>query len=265
MIQALIEYAFVGAMAGGLAGLLGIGGGIIIIPSLFFIFSSQGLLPQHMLMQFVVGTSLAAIITTTLFSLRAQYQRGVPFWPIFSQLAIGIVIGTIAGVILASYLNTQMLKSLFGVFMVVVAIQMFFRIRESKEQGLPGFVSRSIASLCIGLSSGLLGISGGALTIPYLTYYKISIREAMASSTACGVLIAITGTISFMIAGWGKTGVAWSAGYVYWPAALMITLASPLFVKLGNALSHRLPVETLRKILALFICLVGIQMLFSLH
>jgi uncharacterized membrane protein YfcA len=216
-------------------------------------------------MQFVVGTSLAAIITTTLFSLRAQYQRGVHFWPIFSRLAIGIVVGTVIGVVLASILNTHILKSLFGIFMVLVAAQMFFKFHESKQEGLPGFASRTIASLIIGLSSGLLGISGGAMTIPYLTYYKISIREAMASSTACGVLIAITGTISFIISGWGHVEhPAWSTGYVYWPAALMITACSPVFVKLGNAWSNRLPVDTLRKILAIFILIVGVQMLSNL-
>lgn len=264
MILALLEYAIIGGLAGLLAGLLGIGGGIIIIPALLFTFQSQHIIPNNELMQFVVGTSLAAIITTTLFSLRAQYQRGVAFWPIFSRLAIGVVIGTIVGVILASYLNTHLLKSLFGIFMVLVAAQMFFKIRESKHEGLPKPVSRTIASLIIGLSSGLLGISGGAMTIPYLTYYKISIREAMASSTACGVLIAITGTISFVIAGWGNPEhPAWSTGFVYWPAAIIITCASPFFVKIGNIWSNRLPVETLRKILAIFILIVGIQMLFK--
>lgn len=263
MLTIGIEYALIGALAGTLAGLLGVGGGIIIIPGLFFAFEKQSIIPQNHLMQFVVGTSLAAIIATTLFSLRAQHLRGSRFLPIFSKMVTGVVIGVISGTLLANYLSTHILTSLFGVFMIFVAIQMFFKFYESKHQGLPGLIARNLAAWIIGLFSGLLGISGGALMIPYLIYYKIPIREAMASATACGILIAFTGSLGFMWSGWSNTDHPdWSSGYIYWPAVLMITLFSPLFVKLGNAWSNRLPVETLRKILAVFIFGVGMEMFF---
>lgn len=127
---------------------------------------------------------------------------------------------------------------------------------------MPGVINRSLASLSIGIVSGLLGISGGALTIPYLTYYNVSIRQAMAASTACGIVISIVGMVSFIIIGWNKPNApAWSSGYVYWPAVFMITLLSPWFVAVGSKLSHHLPVVTLRRIFGVFIFLVGLEML----
>jgi len=265
MYWQLIEYALIGVIAGILSGLLGIGGGIVIIPALVLVFSSYTqIIPPDQLMHYVVGTSFATIMVTTLFSLRAQYRRGTVFWPIFSRLFMGVAIGTILGTCLASILHTQVLKTIFAVFMILIALQMFFHLYESTREGLPRPIYRWLAALFIGGSSGLLGIGGGALTIPYLTYFKVPIREAMAASTACSVLIAFLGAIGFMITGLLQTSphIPWTTGYIFWPAAIVITIVSPLFVKLGNVWSNLLPVETLRKILAGFILLVGIKMLF---
>ncbi len=258
-----IEYILIGAVAGTVAGLLGVGGAILVVPALVWVFSTQIDIPQLALMHYVVGTSLAATIATTLFSLRAQYHRGLLSWSLFLKLFPGVAIGVILGTILASFLQSHILRTLFGVFMILVSAQTLFRFRESKEPSLPGKLNRWIASLFIGLFSGLLGISGGALTIPYLTYFKIHIRQAMAISTACGVVIAITGTISFIISGLYNTHVPvpWSSGYVYWPAALGIAFGSPLFATLGASWSHNLPVRHLRHIFAAFLLLVGLNML----
>lgn len=258
----LSAYAGIGIVAGLLAGLLGVGGGIIIIPALVFIFSLYAVVPSDSLMQYVVGTSLAAIIATTLFSLYMQYHRGTVSWSVFFKLVPGIVIGTIAGALLATVLNTHILKISFGLFMMIVSAQTFFGISAQKGRELPGWINRSVASLVIGIVSGLLGISGGALTIPYLTYFNVPIRQAMAASTACGIVISMVGMVSFILTGWDKPNApAWSSGYVYWPAVLMISLLSPWFVVLGARWSHHLPVVTLRRIFGAFIFLVGLEML----
>jgi uncharacterized protein len=263
VILLIVEYILVGALAGLLAGLLGVGGGIIIIPALVFIFSTQTSIPSEALMLYVVGTSLASIIATTIFSLSIQHRRGFVSWAMFLKLLPGIVIGTVLGILLANFLDTHVLKALFGVFMILMAAQTFFRFKQSRHEELPGRLNCGIASIFIGLSSGLLGIGGGALTVPYLTYFKISIRQAMAASTACGIVIAVTGMVGYIITGLHQVGApAWSSGYVYWPAVLAIGLLSPFFVMLGAKLSQRLPVEILRRIFAIFIFIVGLQMLF---
>lgn len=259
----LLAYLLIGACAGTLAGLLGVGGAILVVPSLLWVFSASLHVPNDMVMHFVVGTSLAATIATTLFSLRAQCIHGSMSWPFFLQMLPGIAVGTVLGALLASFLDTHILKTLFGIFVILVAAQMFFRLRESRIRGMPLGYSRIIATLFIGGFSGLLGISGGALTIPYLTYYHIDIRQAMAVSTACGVVIAITGTIGFILMGLHlPQPPSWSTGYVYWPAALIIALGSPWFTILGSRWSHRLPVSTLRIIFAVFLFVVGLGMLF---
>jgi uncharacterized membrane protein YfcA len=260
----ILTYLLIGVLAGFLAGLLGVGGGIIIIPALAYVFSLQPNIPPADLMHMVIGSSLAAILATTLYSLRLQYRHGYLSWPIFLQLLPGIILGTLLGTVLAAYLNTKALRILFGAFMLLMALQLFFRLRESKVEKLPSKFNQWVAALFIGVSSGLLGVGGGAFTIPYLTYFKIGIRNAMAISTACSVVIAVTGMCGFIFTGWSRPDLpAWSSGYVYWPAVLAIGLSSLLFVRLGARLSHRLPVGTLRRVFAVFILLIGLQMLFQ--
>lgn len=258
---ALVQYCVIGILAGLLAGLLGVGGGIIVVPCLAYVFSNQNI-PHDSLMHVVAGTSLAAMIVTTLFSLRGHYQRGIIFWPLFTRLLPGIMLGTMAGTVLARFLDTHVLRILFGLFVLVIAIRMFFQEHDHVRHKFPGPLGRWSAALFIGMSSGMLGIGGSTLSIPFLTYFNISMRNAMAISTACGFIVAVTGTIGFIIVGWHQTDMPhWSTGYIYWPAALGVALGSPLFTLWGASLSHRLPVETLRRIFSVFLFVIGLQML----
>lgn len=261
MILSLLIYIIIGALVGTLAGLLGIGGGLVIIPTLIFIFSSDPTIPANALMHFAVGTSLAASISTTLFSLRAHHYHGNVTWPLFLELLPGIGIGTIGGVVIASFLDTHVLKTVFGYCLLLIAMEMFFKITQGRQE-LPGMLGQSLVALVIGVFSGLLGISGGALTIPYLIHFNVPIRQAIGASTACGVVITLIGACSFMIAGQHVLNPpAWSTGYVYWPTALGIALTSPWFVKLGILLSNRLPVIVLKRTFAGFLFLIGLKML----
>lgn len=262
MLLQLLEYLLIGAGAGILAGFLGIGGSVIVVPSLLWVFSSHLAVPNPQIMKFVLGTSLAATVGTTIFSLRVQCKHGNMSWSLFKGFLPGITVGTVCGVLLAVLLDTHVLKTLFGVFVILVAAQLFFRLRESKTPGIPTRIKRSIAGVFIGSFAGLLGIGGGMLTIPYLTYYQVDIRKAMAVSTACSIIIALTGTISFMLAGIHLSYPDWSTGFVYWPAALVIACASPWFTVVGAHWSRGLSSKVLRNIFAIFLFVVGLNMLF---
>lgn len=263
-IYTIAEYLLIGAISGMFAGLLGVGGSIVVVPLLALVFSVHNIVSAQSLMHFVVGTSLAATTATTLFSLRVQYHKSTLSWDVFFKLIPGITLGVILGTVLASFLHSHVLRVLFGVFIILVSAQTFFRFRESKVPGLPGAVHRWIASWFIGTFSGLLGISGGPLVIPYLTYFKTPIREAMVVSTACGVVVTVVGAVGYMIIGWldpNIESVPWNLGYVYWPAAVVIAIGSPVFATLGAAWSYRLPVERLRHIFAAFLLILGLGML----
>lgn len=259
----ILQYALIGAASGILAGLLGLGGGVVIIPALAFIFTQQAHIPNDAIMHFAIGTSLASIIVTTLYSFRAQYRYGNFRFELFKQLIPGIFIGTIIGALLSSVIETRMLKILFGLFMIIISTQMFFSFGNSDTRQLKSG-SRWMGSLFIGTSSGLLGVGGSAFMTPWLNYFNIPIRQAIAASTACGVIISLTGTTTYILTGLQNNDllIPWSTGYIYWPAVIAIACSSLLFVNLGVLLSFKLPVITLRYVFAVFVFLVGLNMLF---
>jgi len=263
-IDYFVFFAFVGtgAFAGLLSGLLGIGGGIIVVPILAFIFQRIGV-SNHVLMHMATGTSIAAMVATTGSSMYAHMRRGAAIWPVYRRLALGIVIGVVLGVLFADQIPSDLLSLIFGLFVIAVSIRMSVVSQIASQRTLPGNkVMFSFATL-IGGKSGLLGIGGGALTVPFLTYCNVAMRSAVAISATCGFTIAIVGSISVMLTGLNEAHLpAWSTGYVYWPAVLGIIVTSPLFARLGARLSYRLPVNILKKIFAIFLLFMGIDMLF---
>lgn len=257
----LFIYLSVGALAGILAGLFGVGGGLVIVPVLAFVFSSQGVDPG-VLMHMAIGTSLATIVFTSVASVRAHHLRGAVLWPVFVRLAPGIVLGAWAGAALADVLPGLALKRVFGVFELLVAAQMAFAVKPSPRRILPGRFGTAAAGAVIGSVSAMVGIGGGTLTVPYLVWNNVVVRQAVATSAACGLPIALAGAIGFSVAGWGEPRLPpWATGYVYWPAAAGIVAASVLFAPLGARIAHSLPPARLRQIFALFLALLGIRML----
>jgi len=260
MIADILIYSLIGVVAGFLSGLLGIGGGIVIVPSLVFIFALQHF-PSSMVMHLAAGTSLTIMIATTASSLAAHLRRGATVWPVAKTMFIGIIIGAIAGVILADYLHSFVLKMIFGIILLVTALRMFFPMPEG-DLGPPNRVKNSIAAVAIGWISGMLGIGGGAFTVPYLSYHKVPMGDAVAIAVCFGFMIAITGTIGFMITGLNEAGLpAYTIGYIYWPAAVCAAIFSPFAAFLGSKVSRRLPVPILKRIFAVFILLVAVTML----
>ncbi len=250
-----------GAAAGTLAGLLGIGGGIIIVPGLAAVLIDAGVPPER-LMQVAVGTSLATIIATALASIYAHHRRGAVRWPLVAQLTPGVAVGALVGTAVADGLATRALAIIFGVFLIVVALRLAGLGAPSPQRGVPGRAGLAAWGGGIGGVASLLGIGGGTLTVPFLTWCNVGVREAVATSAALGLPIAVAGTLGFIAMGWGYPGLPMGAtGYVYWPAWLAITPATIAFAPLGARLAHTLPTAWLKRAFALFVLIVGVRML----
>lgn len=257
-----LVYLGLGAFAGTVAGLLGVGGGLIIVPVLAIVFAQQGVSAEH-LMHLAVGTSLATIVPTSISSVAAHHRRGAVLWEVFRRLLPGIVVGAIAGALLAKFLNTAVLRTTFGVFELLVAAQLALDIKPAPHRDLPGPAAMAAAGTVIGSVSAVLGIGGGTLTVPFLVWCNTEVRKAVATSSACGLPIAVAGGVGFVLTGWGVTGILppLSLGFVYLPALLGISIASVLFAPLGARLAHWLAPQVLKRVFAFFLAALGIRML----
>ncbi|NVK44314.1 MAG: sulfite exporter TauE/SafE family protein [Oceanospirillaceae bacterium] len=260
MLLTLLMYLLLGAAAGVTAGLFGIGGGLLIVPVLVFSFSLQGISPE-VLTHMAVATSLATIVVTSISSILAHHKRGAVRWSLFRPLALGILVGAFLGVKTAGRLEGEVLQLLIGCFALAVAAQLAFGMKPAENAGrAPSAAGLGAAGGVIGWVSALFGIGGGTLTVPYLSWRHVRIQEAVATSSACGLPIALMGACANVYEGWGHTGLAdWSLGYVYLPAFFGIVLTSPFFARLGAHWAHRLPAQVLRRIFAIFLALVGLR------
>jgi uncharacterized membrane protein YfcA len=270
MMEILLIYAATGAAAGLLAGLFGVGGGLIMVPALALVLSWQGLGPG-VLMQVAVGTSLGVIAATSVSSMLAHHRRGGVLWPVFARLVPGLAAGAVAGAFVAHALPGEVLRRIVGVGALAVAVQMFLDRQPPGQKG-----DAHVKNLCaspfwllgaggvIGLLSALIGIGGGSLTVPLLSWRGVEMRQAVGTSAACGVPIAWAGAAGFMVAGAGLAGrPEWSVGYVALPAFLGIALASVLAAPLGARLAHRLPPKQLKRGFAALLVVIGLSLLFS--
>ena len=259
----MLTYVAVGIVAGLLAGLFGVGGGLVIVPVLAGLFIAQGF-PSEYIMQMAVGSSLATIVVTSLSSVRAHHSRGGVRWPLVMQMSVAIVIGTWIGSYIAHLVPSEGMARFFGVFELAVAAHMLFGKPPAAHQQEPGKSRNLVAGTTIGGLSALLGIGGGTLTVPYLVWHNIPMREAVGTAAACGMPIAVSGAIGFMVAGWSVAGLpAGSTGYVFWPAVGGICLASVLAAPLGAKLAYRLPKDRLKQVFALMLVGLGLYMLFG--
>lgn len=257
----LVIYLALGATAGLLAGLFGVGGGLIIVPVLTWVFAAQGM-DAGVIMHLAIGTSLASIWLTSLMSIRAHHRRGAVDWPLVRKLAAGIVLGALAGAFIAEQLPTHALRRIFGVFELFVAAQMLLVSRYQAHFRLPGNIGLNAAGAVIGVVSAIIGIGGGTLTVPFLVWCSVPMIRAVATSAACGLPIAVAGAIGFILTGWNDALLPeWSSGYLYWPAWLGIVVASSLTAGLGARLAHRLPAARLRQLFALLLMGLGVKML----
>lgn len=256
-------YAFIGAFAGLMAGILGIGGGVIVVPGLVFIFQHNQIIPENISMHVAAGTSLAVMIITSQSSLRAHLKLGDVLWPIFNKLWPGIVIGTIVGALLAYIMPTYWLKIIFAVFLLLVAFKMITDMHVTHPDRFPANWVNRLVSFLIGLKSGMLGVGGGVLIIPYLTYCGVDLRKIAAVSNLCTLTVAVVGTLVFMITGRHEMNtIPYSSGYIYWPAVLWVAVPSSLIAPLGAKLNYVIPVKQLKYGFIVILLITAIHMLF---
>ncbi|WP_271410114.1 sulfite exporter TauE/SafE family protein [Pseudomonas sp. Q1-7] len=254
-------YLVLGACAGVLAGLFGVGGGMIIVPVLVFSFTAHGFDPG-ILTHLAVGTSLATIIFTSVNSVREHHRKGAVRWSTFAWMAVGILIGAGLGSLTAASIQGPMLQKIIGVFAILVAMQMGLDLKPNASRDVPGKPGLTLAGAVIGWASAIFGIGGGSLTVPFLTWRSVPIQQAVATSAACGLPIAAASALSFMLLGWNNASLPpYSLGFIYLPALVGIAVTSMFFARFGARLAHRLPPRLLKRLFALLLLAVGLNFL----
>lgn len=261
MITFFMMYVLFGAFAGILAGLLGIGGGIVLVPLLVVAFQIQGFSPE-ITMHMALGTSLASIIFTSFSSARSHHKRGGVEWSIVKQITFGILLGTYFGSYVAAFISAAYLQVFFALFLFYVTSQMIFGKPPKASRRIPNIFLVNVVGVFIGFVSSLVGIGGGTLSVPFMLWHNLDIRRAIGTSAAIGMPIAIAGATGYYINGLSVPSLPeYSAGFIYLPALLGIVLCSMLTAPIGVRLAHTLPVSKIKKSFAILLFLVGIRML----
>lgn len=264
LIPALLMYLATGAAAGVLAGLFGVGGGLIMVPALVLLLPRQDVTPE-LVMHVAIGTSLAVIAATSISSTLAHHRRGGVLWPAFWRFAAGLALGALLGAFVADRLSGMALTRIVGFGALLVALQMLL-VRPGPAQGeerlRAGNAELAAAGGLIGLLSSLIGIGGGSLSVPYLSLRGASMRQAVGTAAAGGLPIAWAGALGYVIAGWKAPGLPpASLGYVNLLGLVGLGGVSVLTAPLGARLAHRLPPAQLRRAFALLLVGIGSWML----
>lgn len=256
----LLIYLLLGCFSGFVAGLFGIGGGMVIVPILIFSFKAQQLDPS-IITHLAIGTSLACIIVTSMSAVWAQHKRGAVLWSVVKKMALGLFLGSIIGAQIAHAIPARELEIIIGLFALLTAAQMFFNYKGKLGHiPLPQTVGLGVAGSSIGAASAIFGIGGGTFTVPYLTLHGVSMTNAVASASACGLPIALGGAVGFMWSGWHEANLPTEAwGFVHLPAFIGISCTSLFLAKLGVKMAHQLPAATLKKLFAGLLVIVGVH------
>jgi uncharacterized membrane protein YfcA len=259
-----IVYLLMGLFVGFFAGLLGIGGGLILVTLMVYLFTLQGF-PADRLLHLALGTSIASIVFTSISSLRAHHKHGAVRWDILRMVIPGLVIGTLLGTVVADLLVSKYLAIFFVIFVYCSAIQMFANVKPKPTRQLPGKAGMTAAAVIVGIVSSLVGVGGGVMTIPLMSLCNVPMRQTIGTSAALGLPIALAGTVGFVVTGLGKDHLpALSVGYVYLPAMVGIVIGTFVTVPWGARMAHALPVTWLKKIFAVILFILATKMLWSL-
>jgi uncharacterized membrane protein YfcA len=257
----VIELALLGLVTGFLAGLLGIGGGMIMVPFVTAILTGRGVLTP-LAIKMAIATSMATIVFTSISSVRAHHKRGAVRWGIVKGLAPGIVLGAaVASLGVFAVLKGASLALLFAAFVGFSATQMFLDRKPAPTQVLPGPAGLIGAGTVIGFLSGLVGAGGGFVSVPFMVWCNVAIHNAVATSAALGFPIALANVLGYVLSGYGLPDLpAFSLGYVWLPALAVIASCSVITAPFGAAAAHRLPVKKLKRAFALILYLLALYM-----
>lgn len=261
----LIIYLAIGAIAGFAAGLFGVGGGLIIVPILYVVFSQMGYDPQ-IIMHMALGTSLATIMVTSISSVMAHQKKGAVLWSVVKNLAPGLILGSFLGAAIAGWMSGASLQLVIGVFAVWIAFRMFStaQVHVDPNKSLPSRPMQMLAGGGIGIASAIFGIGGGSLTVPYLNKNGVVMQKAVATSAACGLPIAIAGALGFMFFGAKAQGqIEHAIGYVHIYAFIGISVMSFITAKFGAKVAHALSPAMLKKCFAGLLTSVGIYFIYQ--
>ncbi|MFM2323412.1 sulfite exporter TauE/SafE family protein [Brachymonas denitrificans] len=258
----IVELAALGLTGGFMAGLLGVGGGMVLVPFITWILASRGV-DNELAVKMAIATSMATIIFTSISSVRAHHKRGMVRWDLVKGIAPGIMIGAlVVSIGVFALLKGAWLSVVFGVLVILAALQMFLDRKPKPTRQMPGRGGQMAAGSVIGFLSGLLGAGGGFLSVPFMTWCNVAIHNAVATSAALGFPIAVFNVIGYVLGGWSVAGrPEWSVGYVWLPALAVIASCSVLMAPLGARTAHALPVKTLKRIFAGILMLLAVSML----
>ncbi|MDX8379664.1 MAG: sulfite exporter TauE/SafE family protein [Gallionella sp.] len=257
------SYLLLGATVGFLSGLFGIGGGTILVPVLLLMFEAQHFLSQHQL-HLALGTSMATIVFTALASLQKHHQHGVVNWPIVRTITPGILIGTAVGAWLATHIPIPLLGLVFALFVYAAAAQILFEIRPTHSRSLPGKATVRLFGVFTGALSSLVSIGGGTVVIPFLLWCQLTIRQAIGTSAAISLPVAIGGSIGYIASGSHVSGLPpFSLGYVYLPALFWVAVASVITAPLGARVAHSMNLNRLRKVFALLLLVLATKLVLT--
>jgi uncharacterized membrane protein YfcA len=257
-------YLAIGAGVGFLAGLLGIGGGMVMVPMLALIFAAKGFPAEH-LMHLALATALATTVFTSISSVHAHHRHGAVNWAVTRAIAPGILAGSFCAGFAAGLIPTRLLAVLFAAFLFYAATQMYFEVKPKPSRHLPGPAGLFAAGGLIGALSSVLAAGGAFLSIPFLAWCNVPLKHAIGTAAAIGFPIALAGTLGYVLQGLRAQGLPeGNLGYVHLPALLFIAAASVPSAPLGARLAHRLPVRKLRAAFALLLLALGLRMLAGL-
>ncbi|MES2786039.1 MAG: sulfite exporter TauE/SafE family protein [Pseudomonadota bacterium] len=255
--QLVVELLALGLATGFLAGLLGIGGGMLMVPFVTFILTSKGY-PAEYVVKMAVATSLATICFTSLSSVRAHHKRGAVKWPIVRVLAPGILFGSLLGAQVAVALPGKVLSILFAIFVAFSATQMFLDRKPHPSRAMPGAVGTFSMGTLIGGLSSLVGAGGAFVSVPFMTWCNVKIHDAVGTSSALGFPIAFAGTLGYIWAGQGLPQMPpGSFGYLYLPGLIVISIASMTMAPVGARTAHRMDIRPLRRLFAVVLYILA--------
>ncbi|SEK03681.1 Uncharacterized membrane protein YfcA [Variovorax sp. OK212] len=260
----IAELAALGLGTGFLAGLLGIGGGMLMVPFITIIMGQRGV-PADLAVKMAIATSMATIIFTSVSSVRAHHKRGAVRWDIVQRLSPGIVIGSLVGSLgVFALLKGTALAIFFALFVGFSATQMFIDKKPKPTRQMPGTGGQLAAGGAIGFISGLVGAGGGFISVPFMTWCNVAIHNAVATSAALGFPIAVANVLGYVISGQSAQGLpAGSFGYIWLPALAVIAACSVFTAPLGAKAAHSLPVKKLKRVFATILYLLATYMLWK--
>jgi uncharacterized membrane protein YfcA len=257
------ELLVLGICTGFLAGMLGIGGGMLQVPFMTFILSKKGV-PAGLAIKMAIATSMATIVFTSVSSLYAHHKRGAVRWDLVRGIAPGVVAGgLLAGAGVFALLKGPQLAVVFALFLSMSALQMMFDRKPEPSRGMPGLLGQSTAGGAIGLLSGLLGAGGAFIAVPFMTWCNVPMHQVVATSAALGFPVAVASTAGYLISGWALPGALPGAfGYLYLPALLIVSAASVSTAPLGARAAHAMDVKQLKRRFAMVLFALAVYMLY---